>query len=244
MRRLEATGNRLSSRFLGLLVAAAVLLPAATYAADSGATGPTATPISGRHPTRGTTLGAQVRMVIFTDFQCPFCARSAGFVDKLYRKHHGALQIVLANYPLSFHKRARPAAIAALAAWAQGRFWPMHDALFAGQDDLGDGAIRKMARRLKLDMKRFVRDLRDPSLAKMVDRDRGLGRKLGVQGTPNFFINGVEVPGMGSFKIFDQLISLERKAAIKAGRDGAKWLEERTRMRKPELADLLYREHK
>lgn len=203
------------------------------------ATSAAASNLASRHPTKGPDSAA-VRIVVFTDFECPFCSRSAEFVRRLQKRHGDALQVALVNFPLPFHSGARPAALAALAAWRQGRFWPMHDILFAAQRELHPDAFVTMAGELGLDVERFKRDSKDPRLAAVVERDLALGRRLGIDGTPTVFVNGIKVGGLGSQKIFDALVQQERDAARKAGRSGQKWLIERTAERNPALVDAIY----
>jgi protein-disulfide isomerase len=91
------------------------------------------------------------------------------------------------------HGYAKKAAIAALAAGKQGKFWEMHKALFASQRDLNDSKVQEIARGLGLKMDPFNKDLKDPSIESLVDRDLKNGRLAGVQGTPTIFVNGKQI---------------------------------------------------
>jgi protein-disulfide isomerase len=100
------------------------------------------------------------------------------------------VKMIFKNYPLTYHAFANRAAIAAVAAQRQGRFWEYHDRLFANYDHLDDQKLREMARELNLDMEKFEKDLNDPATIMRVDKDVQLGRSVGVKGTPTIFING------------------------------------------------------
>ena len=104
------------------------------------------------------------------------------------------VRLVYKHYALPNHPRARPAAIAAVAAQRQNKFWEMHDLLYQNQRTLDDASLRNYARSIGLDMDRFERDMADPAVAKFVD-DEGLeAQRAGVTGTPNTFVNGVKSP--------------------------------------------------
>ena len=105
-------------------------------------------------------------------------------------KKHPEIKVVFKHYPLPFHAYARKAAIAAEAAGLQGKFWQMHDAIFATQDLLSDELVLGHAKALGLDAKRFAKDILDPALAKKVDDSRAEGVGFGIDATPAFFIEG------------------------------------------------------
>ncbi len=109
------------------------------------------------------------------------------------------------------HSYARKAAIAALAANKQGKFWEMHEKLFASQKELSDAKVEGIARDLGLDMARFNQDLKDPAIAAQVDRDLNNGRQAKVQGTPTIFINGKVYNQQRSLQGFQQFIDSELK---------------------------------
>ena len=111
----------------------------------------------------------------------------------MLEKNPDTIKIVYKNLPLRMHKYAEPAALAALAAQQQGKFWQMHDALFATAQDLSPANIQAAAKKIGLDMVRFNRDLKDPALRKRLYKDMADARKAGVSGTPTLFINGHRV---------------------------------------------------
>lgn len=140
-------------------------------------------------PSRGP-QGAPVTIVEFADFQCPFCARSLPLLEEVLSLNPHDVRLVFKHFPLPSHARARDAAMAALAAQEQGRFWPMHDLLFAGRSGLEREGLRRMAAQLGLDLPRFERDLDSAALAGRLERDLADGRSADLTGTPMFYVNG------------------------------------------------------
>ena len=167
------------------------------------------------NPTRGA-KNADITIVDYSEFQCPFCGRSRGTLDELAKRYEGKIQIVYKNFPLDFHPEAVPAAKAAYAANKQGKFWEMHDKLFATQKSFKGGDIDALmagyAEELGLNMDKFKKDYNDPAVAKQVKDEMAQGSKVGVRGTPNFFINGTRLVGAQPFPKFEEAI----EAALKA----------------------------
>ena len=132
---------------------------------------------------------SKVSVVVFSDFECPFCRRAAEPVKRL-QKHYGVAVFYL-HYPLrAAHPHAEGAARAAWAAQQQGKFWEMHDVLFANAPALAWEQVKGYATKLGLDMKRFEADVNDEKSKAAVDADYEQGRKAGVDGTPTFYVNG------------------------------------------------------
>lgn len=154
-----------------------------------------------RAPLKGE-VGAPVTVVVYSDFECPFCKRGAARVAELSAKYGRDVRIAFKHFPLPFHARAPRAAAAAVAAQNQGKFWEMHDRLFAQGAALDDAALLEHARALGLDEARFARDLEDPATQARVDADIAEGKKLGVQGTPTFFVSGERVVGAQPLESF------------------------------------------
>ena len=140
-------------------------------------------------PAKGT-ADAPVILTVFSDFQCPYCSRVVPFVDEVLAKNPGKVRIVFKQFPLRMHNFALPAALASLAAREQGKFWPMHDLLFANFNQLSEEKIRALAKEAGLDLARFDKDRTAQKLRDEVLRDQGLGQQAGVQGTPTLFLNG------------------------------------------------------
>jgi protein-disulfide isomerase len=150
---------------------------------------------------------APVTIVEFSDFQCGFCLRANSTVAQVLEKYQGKVRLVFKHYPLvELHKDAPFGHRAALAAHEQGKFWEMHDRLFANQRAMSRQDIMGHAGALGLDMTRFLADLDGPRLQAVLDRDLGEGRKVGVEGTPTFFINGTAVVGSQPLDVFVKVI--------------------------------------
>ena len=132
---------------------------------------------------------APLTLVEYGDFECPFCGRATGVVSALRERFGDRLRYVFRHLPLiDVHGDAELAAVAAEAAHAQGRFWEMHDKLFARQDELELEDLLGYADELGLDVERFARDLGDERLAEHVREDVASADASGARGTPTFFI--------------------------------------------------------
>jgi protein-disulfide isomerase len=140
---------------------------------------------------------SEVSIQIFSDFQCPFCKMFAPAAREVESKGIEGIntKVEFKNFPLSFHPFAQLAAQAAMAAREQGKFWEMHDLLFANQSALGRDDLLKYAASLKLDMAKFKQDLDSDRIKKIIKTDKAEGDAKKVQGTPTFFVNGKEYSG-------------------------------------------------
>jgi len=140
-------------------------------------------------PSRGP-ADAPVTIVLFTDFQCPYCARLAPVLEQVVSKNPETVKLVFKNFPLRSHQYAVKAATAALAAERVGKFWEFHDQLFANYNQLNDSKINEIATTLGLDMQQFEQNMRDPAIAGQIRTDFQDGINAGVRGTPSLFVNG------------------------------------------------------
>lgn len=139
---------------------------------------------------------AEVVLIEYADFQCPYCARAHKALASLQQQHGERVTLVVRHLPLTdLHPFAQPAAEAAEAAGAQGRFWEMHDALFENQGTLDEGALPGLADGLQLDGERFRADLEDGKHRARVEGDVREAHAAGASGTPTFFINGERYRG-------------------------------------------------
>jgi protein-disulfide isomerase len=154
---------------------------------------------------------APVSLVEFTDFECPFCAQAAPIVHQLLAAYPTQVHFAFKHYPLPMHKESPLAHEAALAAGEQGKFWEMHDLLFATQDKLTRDDLIAKAKQLNLDVARFTKDLDGHRFKPQVDADRQEGNRLGVDGTPFFFINGHAISGAVDLPTFKTLIDAALK---------------------------------
>jgi len=119
--------------------------------------------------------------------------------------------VVWKNLPLSFHPNAMPAAMAAMAANEQGKFWDMHDKIFANQQKMSRDQYIAYAKELKLDVAKFTKSLDDAALKAHIEADMADAGKLGVSGTPGFFVNGKFLSGAKPFGEFATAINAELK---------------------------------
>ena len=161
-------------------------------------------------PIRGSATAA-VSLVEFSDFECPFCAEAAPIVHQLLAAYPTQVRFAFKHYPLPMHKESPLAHEAALAANEQGKFWEMHDLIFVTQGKLTRDDLIAKAMQLELDVPRFTKDLDGHRFKPVVEADRQEGNRLGVAGTPFFFINGHAVSGAVGLADFKRLID----AAIK-----------------------------
>jgi protein-disulfide isomerase len=126
-------------------------------------------------------------------------------------KYPKKVKLVFKNFPLtSIHPFAYKAAVAALAADTQRKFWQFHDKLFANQRSLNDAQIQGIASELNLDLERFNGAMRDPAIQKLIARDMEEGKKAGVEGVPAVFVNG-RLPKESSLQGIETLIETELK---------------------------------
>ena len=154
---------------------------------------------------------APVTLVEFSDFQCPYCKLAAPSVREVAKKFGDKVQIVYRQYPIeSLHPFALKAAEASLCANDQGKFWELHDAMFADQTRLAVNDLKQTARRLGLDGREFDSCLDSGRHAEQVQNDLKEGERAGLTGTPTIFINGVIVDGGAvGFSVLEGLIEQE-----------------------------------
>ncbi len=154
-----------------------------------------------------------VTIVEFSEFQCPFCSRVLPTTSKILETYGKDVQIIFRHNPLPFHKDAPYASKAAMAAGNQGKFWEMHDVLFANNKKLKPENVEGYAKDLKLDMAKFKADIESPAFAEQIKRDQKVASQFGARGTPNFFINGRNLVGAQPFDSFKTVIEEELKKA-------------------------------
>lgn len=172
----------------------------------------------GDAPSRGP-ADAPITIVMFSDFECPYCARGHEIVQQLERRHGDDLRLVYKAFPLDMHPHALVVAMAARSAQAQGKFWAFHDLLMV-QDGLDPERVLELARRAKLDTRRLLRDIESFEYAAEVRRDLRQGRRLGLSSTPTFFINGRIVTGAKPVEDFEAIIADELERAQRWQREG------------------------
>jgi protein-disulfide isomerase len=172
-------------------------------------------------PVKGSS-DALVTIVEFSDYQCPFCSRGHTTVQALEKEYGNKVRVVMKQNPLSFHPRAKPAAMAAMAAGEQGKYWEYHDKLFANAKQLEDADLERYASELKLDMARWKKDLTNPKFEQIIQKDQTLAGQLGATGTPAFFINGRLLSGAQPIESFRNIINEELTKAETLVKNGTK----------------------
>ena len=154
---------------------------------------------------------AKVKVVIFSDFQCPFCAKATGSLDVVRHNFADKVYIVFRQFPLSFHEHARLAAEASLAAAEQGKFWEFHDKVFANQTAIARENLEAYAKEIGLDVARFKTALDKGTFKAAVDSDVDLGKSVNVEGTPTLFLNGKAVQNVADAPALVAAIDTELK---------------------------------
>ena len=161
---------------------------------------------------------------LYTDFQCPYCAKAEPKFEEAAKKLDGVLNVTARHMPLSMHANAVPAALAVQAAEAQGKHLEMADKLFATQNDWKGikerDKLRTLfndyAKELGLNTEEFDKVLLDSETIKPIQRDYEHAVKIGVKGTPTFAVNDKVVEGLDSSSSVDDLVStFKREAGVK-----------------------------
>lgn len=162
----------------------------------------------GRSPTLGSP-NALVTVVMFQDFQCPFCKRAAVTIDALRKEFGNDLRVVFKHNPLPFHKEAMPAAKLAMEARAQkgnAGFWQAHDALFA-ESRIDEAVLDQTAQSLRLNPHAARSAMTGNRHQAAIEADMDLAKQLGATGTPTFYINGRKLTGAQPIESFRGLVN-------------------------------------
>lgn len=160
-------------------------------------------------PARGPE-SAPVTIIEFSDFQCPFCSRVIPTLDRVTKEYPDDVRLVFRQFPLhSLHPQAQKAAEASLCAHDQGKFWEMHDSMFANQSALAVADLKSAAEALELDAVAFAECLDTGAHADRVAADLEAGVAVGVTGTPALFINGRFLSGAQPYEEITKVIDNE-----------------------------------
>ncbi len=165
----------------------------------------------GASPTVGP-KSALVTLVVFSDFQCPYCAKLVPILDQLRIQYGKQIRVVYKHNPLPFHKRAEPAAQLTMEAFArrgQVGFWQAHDKVFANHRNLEDPDLEQLAIDLKLNPVTAMRAVRARKHKGQIEADQGLAVELDARGTPCSFINGRRLTGARPIEAFVPIIDEE-----------------------------------
>ena len=167
---------------------------------------------TGGRPEKGP-KDAPITMIVFSDYECPFCRRAESTVEQVLKTYEGKIRYVFRDYPLPFHSKARPAAVAANCAVAQNKYWEFNQKNFVAE--ITPEGLKKTATDLGLDAKKFDECVAKNDM-KSIDQDVADGGAVGVNGTPAFFINGRMISGAQPFEAFKTIIDEELARAGKS----------------------------
>lgn len=170
---------------------------------------PKKVPLDNR-PIRGAKDAAMV-LVIYSDFQCPYCQRGAATVEELRSKYGDKLKIVFKHLPLDFHPMAMPAAkrFEAIAKQSPEKAWAYHDMLFKNQQKMSEGEkfLDESAKKVGANVAQMKKDMESEDVKKIIEADMKEAGELGVRGTPGFIMNGVVVHGALPAQAFEEIVA-------------------------------------
>lgn len=169
-------------------------------------------------PSRGPS-DAPVTIIMFSDFECPYCAEAFATIAALEQEYAGQLRFVYKALPLDTHPSAMLAALVGHSAAQQGKFWAFHDRLFAGEA-IDEQSIVEDAREAGLDLEQVAREVEDLTYGPAIRRDLRVAKRLLLRSTPVFFINGRMLPGAKPKHVFRQVIDQELELAAKLRGEG------------------------
>lgn len=156
--------------------------------------------------------GAPITIVEFSDYECPFCQKAEPTVAQILSAYPDKVRLVFRDFPLPMHPHAPKAAEAAHCAKDQGKFWEMHEKLFANNTQLQVENLKKLARDVGLDGDKFDKCLDSNEKSQAVSDNMKAGQKFGVNSTPAFFVNGRLLSGALPFEEFKKVIDEELAA--------------------------------
>lgn len=155
---------------------------------------------------------APVTVVEYLDFECEACGAYYPVVKRLSEEYENEVKFVVRYFPLPGHKNSMTSALAVEAAGRQGKYWEMHNIVFENQRDWGEKPeadpkiFENYAKEIGLDMDQYGKDIASQELKDRIERDRSAGKKLGITGTPTFFLNGEKINNPRGYEDFKALI--------------------------------------
>lgn len=170
---------------------------------------PVPIPVDGS-PVKGPVDG-RITIVEFSDFECPYCSLAVKDIYTLMAAYPNDVKLIFKQFPLSMHPNAPLAAAASLAAKEQGKFWELHDLMFANFRKISRDNILVWAKQIGLDMERFKNDLASTKYQSIIKKDVADGEAVGVYGTPAFFINGKHYNGQVTLESLKPILDAELK---------------------------------
>jgi protein-disulfide isomerase len=203
-----AKGTSRSDLYAKLIEKGMTTPPAPQMQQPQAPTGPIYVEIPADIPVKGA-KDAKVTVVEFTDYQCPFCSRANAVLPQIEQTYGKDVRIAVRMLPLPFHNNANIAAQAAFAAAEQGKFWEMHEKMFANQKALTQPDLEKYAGEIGLNVGKFKAALEQGKFKTRVDEESKAASAAGARGTPAFFINGKLVSGAQPFENFKKVIDEE-----------------------------------
>lgn len=156
---------------------------------------------------------AKVRVIIFSDYQCIHCRRASQATHQISAEFPGEVRIEVWQRPLAMHAKAEMGSRAAVAAQQQGKFWEMHDMIFASPSTMDVTDLERYAEQLGLNMDQFRADMNNPAIAERIQQESALAVSLGALATPGFLVNGKVYVGWGSWRSFRGKVERELAAA-------------------------------
>ena len=171
--------------------------------------------LSENRPVRGP-RDAKVAVVIYSDFQCPFCSRGFATMEKLREKYPTQVKLIFKHMPLDQHSSAEIGAryFEAIGLQSEEKAWQFHDTMFTHQEELGakaEGFMKETAKKLKVDMKRLAKDIKSEVVTKRLKADSKERRKFQFTGAPSFSVGGVKVIGAKGLPLFERIIERHLK---------------------------------
>lgn len=153
-----------------------------------------------------------VTIVKYSDFQCPACAAYSSVLSQLVQEFPDEVKVVYRHYPLPYHRQAELAALFTEAAGKQGKFWEMHDVLFANQTTWAEKSNAReiflgYARDLGLDITQLESDIENSAIARKINDQKQGGTVSGVDATPSFFVNGEKIINPRTYGEFAELVN-------------------------------------
>lgn len=160
--------------------------------------------------------GEKIVIDEYSDFQCPACAQAAPVLEELRQKYPDKIEINFHHFPLPYHRLSKKAAEASEAAREQGKFWEYHDLLFKKQDEWSKAEntaefLKKYARDLKLDVKKFEQDLNSGKYLLKIEESVKEGNEKKIEATPTFFVNGQKITGFKNWEEFKKAVEEKMK---------------------------------
>ncbi len=155
---------------------------------------------------------AKVTIIVFSDFECPFCSRVVPTLDRIKKEYKNKVRIAFKHYPLPIHQNAKGAAIASMCVYDQNaeKFWAYHDKLFQNQQNLKPEELAKYAKEVGVNEAKFKECVASDKYLAHVNEDLQYGSaKIGLKSTPSFFINGRPLAGALPFEAFKEKIDEE-----------------------------------